>query len=201
MTFYIRGCRVHISFYFAAVVTLMLAMDNKESLAFLSFLGVLTHESGHLLLYFLFHDMPAELEFGVFGIRITQKNAVALSYRQEMAVVAAGPLMNFMVALLLSLCVVAWGGETITKAAAMNFLLGAVNSLPIDPLDGGRFLFYAIASKKDADYAAKIDNFCSVLFLLPLMALGLYFALFRGFNPTLLIMCVYLAVLLVKRSH
>lgn len=202
MRFTLRGCRVHISFYFAAIVTLMLAAD-KDSMAFLSFLAALIHESGHILLYLLFDDMPSRLEFGIFGIRITQKNAVSLSCRQEIAVAAAGPIMNFMVALFLCIMIIFMHSDTnsLRMAAGLNLLLGIVNFMPIEPLDGGKVLFYAIAHRKDAQYAEKAVNLCSVLFLLPLMALGFYFALFCGYNPTLLIMCIYLCVLLVKRCH
>lgn len=202
MRFTLRGCRIHISFYFAAIVTLMLATD-KDSMAFLSFLAAIIHESGHILLYLLFDDMPSNLEFGIFGIRITQKNAVSLSCGQEMAVAAAGPIMNFMVALLLFLIMIftSSGTGSLRLAASINLLLGMVNSLPIEPLDGGKFFYFAIARVKDAGYAEKAMNICSALFLLPLMALGFYFALFCGFNPTLLIMCIYLSALLVKRCH
>lgn len=200
MRFSLFGCRVHISFYFAAVVTLMLANDS-DNLALFSFLGVLAHESSHLIMYFLFHDIPAELELGIFGIRITQKNAAALSYRREMAVIAAGPLMNFAVAAVLFVGSAFFGAEQLTKAAAVNFLLGVLNLVPIDPLDGGRLLFCAFALKMQADKAAKLTLICSVAFLLPLGAAAFYFVLFRGFNPTLLILCVYLCVFIVLHNN
>lgn len=200
MKFVIRGCQVHISFYFAAIVTLMLATD-KESIAFLSFLAALIHESGHIILYLLFDDMPSRLDFGIFGIRITQKNAVRLSCRQEIAAAAAGPFMNFMTALLLFLIILFSGSGALYTAAYMNLLLGMLNMLPVEPLDGGKVLYYAVAYAGNAQLAEKTVQVCSVLFLLPLMALGFYFTLFCGFNPTLLVMCAYLCVLLVKRSR
>lgn len=200
MRFSLCGCRVHISFYFAAVVTLMLATDN-DNLALFSFLGVFAHESSHLIMYFLFHDVPAELELGIFGIRITQKNAAALSYRCEMAAIAAGPLMNFAVAAALLFCAGLFGAQALTKAALVNFLLGAVNLMPVEPLDGGRLLFCALALKTQPDRAARLAAACSAVFLLPLSAVSFYFVLFCGFNPTLLILCVYLSALLIKGNH
>lgn len=200
MRFNIRGCRVHVSFYFAAVVTMMLSAD-KQNLVFVSFLAAAFHEISHLLVYFFFHDIPLEVEFGVFGIRITQRNAAALSYRREMAVIAAGPLMNFILAAVLISGSFFCGNEKLTEAAGINLLLGLVNSLPIDPLDGGRFLFCLLADKTNALRAERIVTFCSAAVLLPLTSVGFYFSLFRGFNPTLLIMCVYLSALLIKRNH
>lgn len=200
MTFYIKACRVHVSFYFAAVVAFMLAGD-KDSAAFVSFLSVLLHESGHIMMYFFFHELPFDLEFGIFGIRLSGKSAVSLSYRQEFITALSGPAMNYILSLLLLCIMIVFNVPALLNGAVINFFLGFLNTLPIDPLDGGRCLYYLLAQKKGADFAEKTVNLCSAVFLFPLMAFGFYLALVSKSNPTLLFMSVYLSVLLVKRCR
>ena len=199
MRFTCYGCKVHISFYFVSIVTLMLACD-KTGLCLWSFLSTLFHELGHIILYFVFHQVPAQIDFGIFGIRIIQKDSVSLSCNQDIQIAAAGPLVNFFIFLLLFFIVKIHliKNDIMIMVAWLNFMLGLINCMPIEALDGGKILFLIIAQKKGVLFSEKMIHFISILLLCPLILLGLYFGIFKKNNPTILIMCVYLCLLLKR---
>ena len=82
-----------------------------------------------------------------------------------------------------------------------NTLLAAVNLLPIEPLDGGRALYYALLRHREPPAAQKISRLISLLFLFPLAAVSVWLLLATGYNFSLLLIVVYLFVFLfVKKS-
>ena len=64
-----------------------------------------------------------------------------LSYGAELLSAAAGPLMNLLLWVLLSLT----GREELTLFAGAQMVLGVLNLLPVRPMDGGRILWLATA--------------------------------------------------------
>lgn len=110
---------------------------------------VALHELGHCL---------AARSFGVSVSRITlwplggvaEMGAVGHRPRVEFWVAAAGPLVNFVLAALLSplALMVYWAGGGLGPVAwlvGVNLVLGLFNLLPAFPLDGGRLLRAALA--------------------------------------------------------
>ena len=98
--------------------------------------AALIHESGHLLAM-MFLGMPiTKLRFCGWGLRIKQNTVV--SYRQELVVAMAGPLINVIVGTVLSL-ILFWIDSAILRIFALsNFLYALLNVLPIPPLDGDK---------------------------------------------------------------
>lgn len=123
--------KVNITFGFAAELCILAWVNMKLCLWFL--LALLCHEAGHLLAM-RFSGAP------VYGLRLSAAGAVIsggfLGYRQELACAAAGPLNSFLLAFL---CM-----RPLPELAIVSALLGAVNLLPVYPLDGGRILRSAL---------------------------------------------------------
>ena len=94
------------------------------------------HESGHVLAYMLCaHKLPG-LHFSAGGIGLS--GAEQLPRTQELWVLAAGPLANFIMAALLFL-------------AAVSLCTGVYNLMPFGVLDGARLLQNLLpAEKQDA---------------------------------------------------
>ena len=123
------------------------------------------HECGHLLLLFALRDAPQRIVFGLFGVRIERAQTVHLSYIQEIAVYAAGPAAN----LLLAGILLPFSAKLprLRRAVRVNLLLAGFNLLPLPPMDGGGILFAALCLRmtpaKAAAWQKKIAACSAVL--------------------------------------
>ena len=79
-----------------------------------------------------------------------------------------------------------------------NALLGALQSLPIGPLDGGQALAALLCSKLGPRRAERVSTALSVLTLFPLAALGFWALLRSQYNFTLLAAAGALAFFLFR---
>lgn len=154
----------------AVWLTLWLYYDHNGDAVY-SICAAAFHECGHLLLLFALRDMPQAIRFGVYGIRIERAQTTRLSYRQELAVYAAGPAAN----LLLAGCLLPFCGTLprLYRAARVNLLLAGFNLLPFSPLDGGGILYAALCLRMPPDAAAAWQKKIAACGAVPLAAIGL----------------------------
>jgi len=191
---------VSISIYFAVFVACILALDNT-GFAPLALLCVLIHECGHIAVLLIFHVPIEKVSIRLFGINITLKNGVALSYSQETALDLSGSAANFVTcvpsALLYSSGI--FPGQT-GAIFAFSLMLGCFNLLPISSLDGGRALESALCRKTSCDKAEKIVGIISSVLIIPLAAAGIYVVILTGYNISLIAVAVYLAASLFLKN-
>ncbi len=130
--------RIEVSVGFAAMVCVLGWFDLKICGCFLAAMTV--HELAHLIVIRLFR-IP------VNGVSLRLSGAVIrcgfCGYGQEAVCAAAGPAANFFLGLALM--------RIAPQLAAVSFLLGAGNLLPVYPLDGGRILRALLSRKKDEE--------------------------------------------------
>lgn len=182
---------------FAAVITLMLILDESGTCALALFCCII-HEVGHIACLLIFGEKPASVEFSFYGIKLERPEMSSLSPADEIVVCAAGPVMNFIFsAFLLPLS----GGHTGAKtAAAISFCIGIFNLIPCVPLDGGNILSGFLAFMTDTERADKISFFVSCVALIP-MAIAGVILIFRNGNFTLTAVALYLAWILFKMKN
>jgi stage IV sporulation protein FB len=123
---------VSFSFFFVAAVFSICSNTQADELL-VTLMCCAFHELGHLVLMTAFGSSPQEIVVYGGGIRITPDNK-QLSKYHELAVLFAGPAVNFMLCLLSYLTS---GGGFFCQ---VNFLLGVLNLLPFRYFDGGRVL-------------------------------------------------------------
>ena len=135
--------KVNITFSFLSVACISAWLDHRVCVCFL--LALFCHELGHLL----------AMNFSgasVYRFRLSAAGAVIsggfTGYRQELACAAAGPLFS----LLLCVCSCRWN----PLLSVVSAILGAVNLLPVYPLDGGRIFRCALLLHLDYDKADRI---------------------------------------------
>ena len=154
----------------AVWLTLWLYYDRNGDAVY-SICAAAFHECGHLLLLFALHDAPQRMCFGVFGMRIERAGEVRLSYRQELAVYAAGPAAN----LLLCVSLLPFCGKLprLRRAVRVNLLLAGFNLLPLPPLDGGGIVHTALCLVTTDDRAALWQKRIAACGAVPLAAFGI----------------------------
>lgn len=156
---------VNVSPSAVVMLALFVLLSSPEILAAL-LLAALVHEWGHYLALHVLGGRVDVITVTAFGAEMHIAPQSRLSYGGEMVATFAGPAMNILLALLfglagarMPLCYLLGGAQ---------FLLGALNLLPISPLDGGSLLWLAIVWLTEpytADRAAA-DTGLAVSFLL-----------------------------------
>ncbi len=176
MRFKVGKTDVTISFWFVAVLTLMLLID-RGGYAIVSIIAVLTHEMAHILAFFILGIYPKLVSFELTGIRITKPQTL-LSNRDELFIQSAGIICNF-ICFILMLPWVIRGGFVIDSFSVlcyMNLAVGGFNLLPISVFDGGkvvRILLCRIFSR-DINKANRIANVISTVTLVLLVIVAVY---------------------------
>ncbi len=178
----------------AGLFLLFFAVPRMYMFSVLS--SVLLHELGHLAAATLFHKKIKELRIMPSGISILLPNAS--SYREEILVAAAGPLMN-----LLYLAVsFRFPSKLAETAGTVSLLLGGLNLLPLEGFDGGRILSALIAYALGEEAADRFLQITTALCLSVLWIFSLYIFFYSGINMTLLLFCAYLfSFLFLKKGE
>lgn len=191
--------KIHIGFLFAAAVCLYLN-SSYSSVFIAAFVSALLHEMMHLSFLLSYGCKNIELTLLPSGAKISGAALESLSYRHAIAVTLSAPVLNIILSVLL-FCVYRIGTNmNILQAAQLNFLLGAVNLLPMSFLDGGRALFSFVCIKKDLTAAENISLVCDIVILLLLFSIIIFFMFIRLRFMPLLIFFIY-AVLNMTKKH
>lgn len=101
---------------------------------------VCLHELSHLAALMLCGCKKAVAELFPGGIRIRAEGSEGLGYLHSAFCAAAAPAVNLAAGVLFLLLLKRNGSELFRNAAAVNFVTGAVNLLPLSYMDGGRVL-------------------------------------------------------------
>lgn len=169
---------------------LLLLGFDKPSVACLTAAAALLHEAAHAI--FAFYLGGYTLRARTYGFALTPKRT--LSYREEIAVAAAGPAANIAVFVLLAPLAARFGGG-IAAFGILNLLTALSNLLPIRSYDGYRIIDAASKTVLKPELAERIMNVLStsLLFILTVLSLYLVLRLDTGYFPT-----VTLLFLLIK---
>lgn len=193
LDFSLRGCRVCVGFScFALLAFCSLFLGAGNSAWVLAAAGC--HEAAHVILLFRLGAPPALVRLTALGCRIVPNRERILSYGQMALVSLVGPGMNLFCA----------GGMALFGLARHPFfgaslVLGALHSLPIEPLDGGMALHALLCAHMKGERAAKLSLAISLGILLPMAVLGFAILLRTRYNFTLLAMSLYLMLYLVLK--
>lgn len=189
-----QKAELHISFFFAVGVALMLVLDDSGTAA-MTLAACLVHECGHLLFLLLFGEYPQRVSLAVFGVRIDRARGLKLSFVQEALVALAGPLLNLLLAAC-SFMLLQRGNENMRIPFYVNLGIAVFNLLPIEPLDGSRVLFYLFCLRKEEETAKRGATLFSTILVVPLIVMGVLVLIKSGYNFTLLAVSAYLFLLL-----
>ncbi len=184
---------VYISFSFAVFLAVAANIAGGRNLL-LSFLFSFIHEAVHLIFLRFSGIKKAEVRLFPAGIKICCEGMNMLSYRKTVLTALSAPVFNLIAGAVFLFLHKSCENELLYVCCAVNFILGAINLLPLSFLDGGRTL-YAMLSERLTD--SRVRKIMSVLNIWVISFLFLLF--FAGFvmGKTaffLLFFCVYCLV-------
>ena len=116
--------------------------------------AALLHELAHYAVLRLCGVRTARFTLTGLGASLYVPELHRLSYGAELLSAAAGPLMNLLLWVLLSLT----GREELTLFAGAQMVLGVLNLLPVRPMDGGRILWLATAYLTELTPIARLST-------------------------------------------
>ena len=198
MTIRFSNTTVKISFLFAFSLTVF-ALCDRTNIILYNIVSALFHETGHLLSLFFFKEKPEMIRFTPFGMKIQRKSGDTMSFLGETVTALAGPFMNFLLALILFAFQKLWGfrlGEIIE----INIVLGALNLLICEPLDGYRALKFIMLKKISEEKTEIFLKISSLIVIFPVSVAGFLVLIKSGYNFSLLLVAVYLCSFIIVRQ-
>lgn len=199
--FNILGCTFTISFPFLVVLTLLLLIDNNETI-FYGIFSALIHELGHISAMMLKNCRPQKISFKAFDINIIDRSRVKRNYNDDLFILVAGPLFNIILVLVLYCIYKFLKCNWLIKPIYENIFMAAFNILPIEPLDGGQILFNLLCRRLNIKTATNFTVLISFMVLLPVAAVGFYILIVSKYNFSLLLLSCYLmGILLLKHKE
>ena len=195
MCFIIKNCHITVSFFFVAMVAVLL-LEDKSGTVIPALLSAALHEIGHLLVMYTFGVKGSQIRFTPFGIDIEKSCCTNRSYQRDALISLAGSATNIAVALLLGIL----NFTMFYRFILINLALAGFNLLPIEPLDGGQALYSLLCMRFSTERAAKVVSIISFVVLTPLSIAG-FLTVFRSpGNYSLLLVCGYLMMLLLFKN-
>ena len=158
------------------------------------------HEMGHFIASEKYGYALNRITLMPYGA-IIEGNALDISFKDEIFIAIAGPLLNFMVAVFF---IAIWWVFPITYAYTdlavfANLSIFFINLLPCYPLDGGRVLLSILSLKLQRKKALKIVKFLGVLISTIGIILFIY-SIFSQVNFSLLFFSLFILVGALSKS-
>ena len=151
-------------------------------------LAALCHELGHYAALRRRGGWVRAVRISALGAEM--QVAGRMSYGGELLAVAAGSGCNLLLWALLS----SVGGEALAPFAGAHLILGALNLLPVRPMDGGRLLWLLTALCTEPYTADRVAYAVGAVASAALLVLCLYLTLTTGAGLFLLPGVLWLAV-------
>lgn len=188
---------VTVSFFLAAFIAFSLLCEAGKNIV-PAMTAAFLHESGHFLVLCIMKNRPEKIMLNAAGVEMSNRDGIKLSLQQEIFAALAGPLSNFLTALFLLILYRFSPQDYLVFNAGTNICLGIFNLLPIETLDGGRILYFALAIRFDLPKAEKYIHTVSLILTVILLVFGIFLFFRTGRNLSLLITSVYLTALLLN---
>lgn len=200
MSIKLKDCRIYISFWFVTFLAVAAFLD-KSGYVWCAVLASFIHELGHIIAMSIKNRLPKNVNIGLFNVSIVDKFHFTRDYSQDVFILLAGSVFNFISAVLMYLLFMIIESQAIVFLLFSNLLVGIFNLLPIYALDGGSILLLFLSLKFGQEKANLFVKLVSFIILIPLAFVGFLILLQSYYNFSLLIISCYLIFLLVVRKE
>lgn len=168
-----RSPSLKIKLSFSVILITVSLIFTHSYLSLAAMLAAIFHELGHIAVARLCKIPLGELKLGIFGASLSAKPLLC-SYKSEIILAGAGPLVNLISALLLSPL---YGNDFFALFITASLFLGILNLLPIYEFDGGRILYCIIAYHHSQELARRVIFALSFFLIFGLWTLSIYLLL------------------------
>lgn len=196
MKFKLLGTEIYVSFFFAAVITIMLATD-RTGLILPSLFAVLMHEFGHLFAMWLLDSNPKQIKLIPASVQISAP--ITSLYKNDIIIALMGPLVNIVLFIVLYINFLAFKIEWVLNCALINLLIALFNLLPVSGLDGGTILFSLIAKNYDYNKACLSLKIITLTVAIAIIIAAVTLTFRGSFNISLYIIGIYLGILTILK--
>lgn len=181
-----RKLNIEISFYFFAVIALVIASD-KSNLSLHFFIAMFIHEIGHLITILYYKIKIKKISFKIYGIKIEIDQNKYLTNYQEILILLSGALANFVAALIIYIFHI-----NLKPLLISNLIIGTFNLLPVDSLDGGKITNIILFFYLPMSTAYCVSSIILIIFTTIFFTINFFAIIYGSFNLTLTILCVIL---------
>lgn len=182
------GLKIRLTFFGAVMIIALFFTHSYISIA--AIIASTLHEIGHVIAGKLCAIPLKELKIGIFGASLTTSGEV-YSYKKETALAIAGPLVNILSVIFITLF---FRGENefLSLFIDASLFLGILNLLPIIDFDGGRIVFSIFAYAFSPRVALTVIKITSFVLVFILWCFSVYFLLKISSSLSLFIFSVFL---------
>ena len=195
MIFKLFNIEFQISVPFAVMFAFLLVTD-KTGLMSASLLAVVLHEIGHLIWMKKCRTAPKLVKMSLGGVLMV--GSAFCTAKESISIALAGPIVNFLFTVVFYSLGVYFDNVLLAAFGVVQFLVGAINLLPVKGLDGGTVLTVLLEKycKRNVALIVKLVSFCVSVGVL---VLGIAVAVKNTSNPSLLLLGIYLIILNISR--
>jgi len=169
--------------------------DSKNFYLHALFAAII-HEFGHIIAAVIVKCKIKSLEFLPFGIRMRMAEEIDVLPRgKSLFIIACGPFVNLLCCLIITLL-----SKKFSQAVIIHFVTALFNILPIGTLDGGRIMSELLGIWFEPQKIQKICDGISLLLAIVLFLLGSAFLIYTGYNFSLILTSVYIAVMVIYKQ-
>lgn len=190
--FSVFNCKIKIDFLFIAVLTFIIITDR----AYLSLCAValiLAHELGHIISARILKIPICEINFGAMSIDIEKPLVYhKKSFMQKMIIILSGFIFNLFLFIILSGIYIITKNEFIISVAVQSLVIGLVNLLPIESLDGGEAVDLLLGELVGYEKSKKISRMLSQVFLVSASVFGIFSVISSWQNVSFVMLVLYL---------
>ena len=166
--------KIKISFL-SIIIFISLFLSNAQ-FSIAALFSATFHEAGHIIASKLCRVKFSSLSLDIFGAKLTKENEL-YSYDKEIIVCAAGPAANLILFWLSNLTLTYFPNELLLNISSSSLLLGILNLLPIDSLDGAHILSAILNKICPPHLTRMILLFISFIFIFSLWCFSVYLIL------------------------
>ncbi len=187
MNFTINKVKIHISFFFPAMIALFVINDKAGIIPPL-LCGIVIHELTHIAVMILLNLKISKIHITALGIDIKREMDCTV-LKKELLLHLSAPLVNLLLAFLFK--------NTLADFSGVNLVLALINLLPIGNLDGGNALSAVISACSPEKYKTVIKSAANII--LGFTALIFAFYLFKYYNASPLLLFLILIMIFENR--
>lgn len=172
------------------VILLISYLSGFIGQLFMAYLAVLFHEAAHTFAALAYGCKIKKVHLLCLGTRVELDIAVE-EKAKNFLIYSAGPAVNFLMAMAIYFLTEKYDYQIMRIYIISNLCMGALNLLPVAPLDGGNILSLFTSSRYGLFYSQKISRVAFLIFITILLAIAVPVALFLD-NFSILIIVIFL---------